>query len=184
MAEQQTSDERSNGPVAVVIGPRPEPVHDVAVYAFDGMTPFELGVVVEVFGLARPELSGLLAAPWYGLKVCADRPDTALHAVGGFSLTAHHGLDDLAAADTVVIPGVPNAFSGEVSPAWSPRCARRTNAAPGSSRSARAPSHWPPPGCWTAGRPPRTGGTPSCSSSATRPCGSTRTCSTWTPAPC
>ncbi|MFI9319564.1 helix-turn-helix domain-containing protein [Kitasatospora aureofaciens] len=103
-------------PVAVTIGRRPEPVHDVAVYAFEGMAPFELGVVVEVFGLARPELGGLLAAPWYGLKVCADRPGTALDAVGGFALTARHGLDDLAAADTVVIPGVRNAFSGEVSP--------------------------------------------------------------------
>lgn len=185
MAEQQQPDRQTTGPVAVAIGRRPEPVHDVAVYAFDGMTSFELGVVVEVFGLARPELSGLLAAPWYGLKVCADRPGTALRAVGGFSLTAHHGLDDLAAADTVVIPGVPNAFSGVgAPPAWSPRCARRTNAAPGSSRSARAPSRWPPPACWTATRPPRTGGTPNCSSSATRRCASTRTSSTWTAAPC
>ncbi|MFD5436583.1 helix-turn-helix domain-containing protein [Kitasatospora sp. NPDC127067] len=99
-------------PVAVTIGRRPEPVHDVAVYAFPGMAPFELGVVVEVFGLARPELTGLLAAPWYGLKVCADRPGTALEAVGGFTLTARHGLDELAAADTVVVPGVPNAFGG------------------------------------------------------------------------
>ncbi|WP_328955764.1 helix-turn-helix domain-containing protein [Kitasatospora purpeofusca] len=105
------------GPVAVSIGRRPEPVHEVAVYAFDGMTPFELGVVVEVFGLARPELSGLLAAPWYGLRVCADRPGTPLRSVGGFTLTAEHGLDDLAAADTVVVPGVPNAFGGVVSPA-------------------------------------------------------------------
>ncbi|GHH68784.1 AraC family transcriptional regulator [Kitasatospora indigofera] len=118
MAEQQTSAPVTTaaGPVAVTIGRRPEPVHDVAVYAFDGMTPFELGVVVEVFALARPELGGLLAVPWYGLKVCADRPGAALGAVGGFSLTAHHGLDELAAADTVVVPGVPNAFGGEVSP--------------------------------------------------------------------
>ena len=108
---------QQSGPTAVTIGRRPEPVHDVAVYAFDGMAPFELGVVVEVFALARPELGGLLAAPWYGLKVCADRPGTALNAVGGFSVTAHHGLDDLAAADTVIITGVPNPFGGGVSPA-------------------------------------------------------------------
>ncbi|GAA2142720.1 helix-turn-helix domain-containing protein [Kitasatospora kazusensis] len=104
------------GPVAVTIGPPPEPVHTVAVYAFDGMAPFELGVVVEVFALARPELTGLLAAPWYGLKVCADRPGVPLRAVGGFSVTAHHGLDELAAADTVIVVAVPNTFSGEVSP--------------------------------------------------------------------
>ncbi|MDH6119448.1 DJ-1/PfpI family protein [Kitasatospora sp. GAS204B] len=103
-------------PVDVAIGRRPEPVHTVGVYVFDGMAPFELGVVVEVFGLARPELAGLLAAPWYGLKVCADRPGTPLEAVGGFSLTARHGLAELAAADTVIVIGVANAFSGEVSP--------------------------------------------------------------------
>ena len=111
------ADQHRTGPTAVTIGRRPEPVHDIAVYAFDGMSPFELGVVVEVFALARPELSGLLAAPWYGLKVCADRPGTALNSVGGFSLTAHHGLDELAAADTVIITGVPNAFSDGISSA-------------------------------------------------------------------
>lgn len=108
--------ERTSGPVAVSIGRRPEPVHTIAVYAFDGMTPFELGVVVEVFGLARPELTGLLAAPWYDVKVCADRPGTPLSAVGGFTLTAQHGLEELAAADTVIVVAVPNTFSGEVSP--------------------------------------------------------------------
>ncbi|RGD60503.1 helix-turn-helix domain-containing protein [Kitasatospora xanthocidica] len=117
MAEQHAEDRTGAAPrpVPVAIGRRPEPVHDVAVYAFPGMAPFELGVVVEVFGLARPELAGLLAAPWYGLKVCADRPGTPLEAVGGFALTARHGLDELAAADTVVVPGVPNPFGG-VSP--------------------------------------------------------------------
>ncbi|MFJ9519410.1 helix-turn-helix domain-containing protein [Kitasatospora sp. NPDC101801] len=104
-------------PVAISIGPRPEPVHTIAVYAFDGMAPFELGVVVEVFALARPELTGLLATPWYGLKVCAEHPGTPLNAVGGFSLTAHHGLDELADADTVIVVAVPNTFGGEVSPA-------------------------------------------------------------------
>ncbi|MFF7635694.1 DJ-1/PfpI family protein [Kitasatospora sp. NPDC008050] len=109
--------ERSGSrPVPVAIGRRPEPVHTVAVYAFEGMAPFELGVVVEVFALARPELAGLLAAPWYGLKVCADRPGQPLGAMGGFLLTAQHGLDELAAADTVIVVGVPNAFTGEVSP--------------------------------------------------------------------
>ncbi|PYC80579.1 AraC family transcriptional regulator [Streptomyces tateyamensis] len=111
MAEQ-----RAPRPVEVAIGRRPEPVHTVAVYAFAGMAPFELGVVVEVFGLARPELAGLLSAPWYGLKVCAEVPGEPLAAVGGFSITAQHGLEELAAADTVVVVGVPNAFGGEVPP--------------------------------------------------------------------
>ncbi|MEV7203531.1 helix-turn-helix domain-containing protein [Streptomyces griseoluteus] len=86
--------------------------HVVAVLAFDGMAPFELGVVVEVFGLVRPELGDL---PWYELRVCAEEPGEDLRAVGGFTLRAEYGLDALAAADTVIVPGV--ATAGEVSPA-------------------------------------------------------------------
>ncbi|MEV4559984.1 helix-turn-helix domain-containing protein [Kitasatospora sp. NPDC049285] len=103
-------------PVSVVIGSRPAPVHTVALYAFAGMAPFELGVVVEVFALARPELAGLLAAPWYDVKVCAERPGHPLEAVGGFSLTPRHGLDELAAADTVVVAGVPDPYRGAPDP--------------------------------------------------------------------
>jgi AraC family transcriptional activator FtrA len=87
--------------------------HVVAVLAFDGMAPFELGVVVEVFGLSRPELGDL---PWYELRVCAEEPGRDLRAVGGFTLRAEHGLDALAAADTVIVPGVAKA-EAEVSPA-------------------------------------------------------------------
>ncbi|HEY9327487.1 MAG TPA: helix-turn-helix domain-containing protein [Streptomyces sp.] len=87
--------------------------HVVAVLAFDGMAPFELGVVVEVFGLSRPELGDL---PWYELRVCAEEPSRDLRAVGGFTLRAEHGLDALAAADTVIVPGVAKA-GAEVSPA-------------------------------------------------------------------
>jgi len=74
--------------------------HRVAVLAFDGMAPFELGVVVEVFGLPRPELD---VEP-YALDVCAERPGP-LEAVGGFALHPRHGLDRLSGADTVIVPG-------------------------------------------------------------------------------
>ncbi|RFU87801.1 helix-turn-helix domain-containing protein [Streptomyces triticagri] len=84
--------------------------HTVAVVAYDGMAPFELGVVVEVFGLARPELG---ERPWYELKVCAQEPGRQLRVVGGFSVRAEHGLDVLASADTVIVPGVAEA-GGEV----------------------------------------------------------------------
>jgi AraC family transcriptional regulator, transcriptional activator FtrA len=77
------------------------PPHRVAALAYDGMAPFELGIVVEVFGLARPELGDL---DWYALDVCSARPGE-LDAVGGFGLVARHGLDRLAAADTVIVPG-------------------------------------------------------------------------------
>jgi len=83
----------------------------VSVLAFDGMAPFELGVVVEVFGLPRPELE----VPWYELRVCAD-PSRPIRAVGGLTLAAPHDLDAFAAADTVIVPGVPDVH-GKVSPA-------------------------------------------------------------------
>ncbi len=79
------------------------PAHTVAVYAFDGMSPFELGCVVEVFGLTRPELD----VPWYDLIVCAEST-APLRAVGGFTLSAEHGLDEFAEADTVIVTAVPD----------------------------------------------------------------------------
>ncbi len=86
--------------------------HRVAVLAYDGMAPFEFGVVVEVFGLPRPELE---IAGWYALDVCAETPGRPLRALGGFSIIAEHGLGVLAAADTIVIPGAN--VHGEPSPA-------------------------------------------------------------------
>ncbi|NUT33316.1 MAG: helix-turn-helix domain-containing protein [Hamadaea sp.] len=87
-------------PIVRTAGRQP---HKVAVLAFAGMAPFELSCVVEVFGLPRPELD----VTWYELAVCAEdaRP---LPVVGGFSIVAGHGLDTLAAADTVIVPGVPD----------------------------------------------------------------------------
>jgi AraC family transcriptional activator FtrA len=82
--------------------------HTVAVYAFDGMSPFELGCVVEVFGLPRPELG----VPWYELKVCAESAKP-LRAVGGFTMATEYGLDDFAKADTVIVTAVPD-VRGEV----------------------------------------------------------------------
>ncbi|RVX43490.1 AraC family transcriptional activator FtrA [Nonomuraea polychroma] len=80
--------------------PAPYLPHRVAVLAFDGMAPFELGCVVELFGLPRPELD----VPWYDLTVCAETLEP-LRVVGGFTMRAEHGLDVLASADTVIVPG-------------------------------------------------------------------------------
>jgi AraC family transcriptional activator FtrA len=77
-------------------------LHRVACLAFDGLAPFELGVAAEVFALPRPELE---VDWWYSFAVCAERPGQ-LAAVGGFELIAPYGLDELAAADTVLVPGV------------------------------------------------------------------------------
>jgi AraC family transcriptional regulator, transcriptional activator FtrA len=91
--------------------PHTGPRHTVGVLAFGGMAPFELGCVVEVFGLPRPELD----RPWYALSVCAESAEP-LPVVGGFTMATPHGLDVLAAADTVIVPGVPD-IRGAVSPA-------------------------------------------------------------------
>lgn len=71
---------------------------------FDGMAPFELGAVVEIFGLPRPELE----VPWYELRVCSMEPGRAMRAVGGFTMTTEYGLDAFAAADTVMVVAVPD----------------------------------------------------------------------------
>ncbi|GAA1527197.1 transcriptional regulator FtrA [Actinomadura kijaniata] len=84
--------------------------HTVSVLAFDGMAPFELGSVVEVFGLPRPELD----VPWYDLRVCS-RERGPMRAVGGFTMATEHGLDVFAAADTVMVVAVPD-VRGEVHP--------------------------------------------------------------------
>jgi putative intracellular protease/amidase len=78
--------------------------HRVACLAFDGLAPFELGVAAEVFALARPELA---VARWYEFALCAPEPGP-LHVVGGFTVHAPHGLEALARADTVIVPGVPD----------------------------------------------------------------------------
>ncbi|GAA0376561.1 transcriptional regulator FtrA [Acrocarpospora corrugata] len=74
----------------------------VSVVAFDGMAPFELGCVVEIFGLPRPELN----VPWYDLRVCSETTG-ALRVVGGFTMRTEHGLEALEDAETVIIPAVP-----------------------------------------------------------------------------
>ncbi|SCL20940.1 transcriptional regulator, AraC family with amidase-like domain [Micromonospora rhizosphaerae] len=75
----------------------------VAVLAFPGMSVFETGIVSEVFGLPRPELN----VDWYRLTVCTERPGS-VPVVGGAALHTPYGLDALAEAGTVVLPGVPD----------------------------------------------------------------------------
>lgn len=62
-----------------------------------GAPIFEIAVPCEVFGIPRPELS----APWYEFQVCATEPGTTI--AGGFLASSAGTLDDLAAADTVIV---------------------------------------------------------------------------------
>lgn len=73
----------------------------VSVLAYDGMTAFETGIVVEVFGLTWSDID----QPWYELKICTETPDP-IRVIGGATLTSPYGLADFAAADTVVVPSV------------------------------------------------------------------------------
>jgi len=81
--------------------------HLVAVLAVDAVVPFDLAVPVEVFGRAR------LASgrPAYRVVVCAVRPATDIDA-GTFTLRARHGLETLAEADTIVVPGAADVAAG------------------------------------------------------------------------
>lgn len=76
--------------------------HRIACLAFDGMAPFELATVAEVFAVSRPELD---VDWWYRFELCAETPGPH-RVVGGFDIVVHHGLDRLRYADTVIVPGV------------------------------------------------------------------------------
>lgn len=65
----------------------------------DGVSPFELAVACEVFGLDRSDLG----VPWYRFLVCAAEPPPVTTSTG-FSIYTPHGLEALTRADTVIVP--------------------------------------------------------------------------------
>lgn len=71
----------------------------VAVLAYSGLGTFELGIVVEIFGLPRPEF-----ADWYSFKVCG-LESGPLHATGGLKILPQEGVRGLSTAGTIIIPG-------------------------------------------------------------------------------
>src|SRR4051812_35477487 len=72
---------------------------NVAVLAFDGVAPFELGVLCESWGVDRTE-HGI---PLLDFAVCTRIPGE-VRTTMGFGLTVEHGLDRAAEADLVCIP--------------------------------------------------------------------------------
>ncbi|WP_046471561.1 GlxA family transcriptional regulator [Allosalinactinospora lopnorensis] len=73
-------------------------MHTVAVLALDGVVAFDLSTPIEVFGRARlPD-----GRSPYGVRVCAAGGEVG---TGTFAIRAPWGLDGLAGADTIVLPG-------------------------------------------------------------------------------
>lgn len=88
--------------------------HTVALLAIEGMNPFEFSIACEVFGIRRGEVLARMADPWwYDLQVCAVRPGTSIATPFGFSFQVDRGLDDVAAADTVIVPMSPKPAAAE-----------------------------------------------------------------------
>lgn len=75
--------------------------HRVGVLVVENTNPFEMGVATEVFGLHRPELSGVP----YALETCG--PGPVVMRQGFFTLTPSAPLDALQHMDTVIVPGHP-----------------------------------------------------------------------------
>ncbi|MFF5896833.1 GlxA family transcriptional regulator [Streptomyces argenteolus] len=73
-------------------------MHTVAVLALDGVIAFDLSTPIEVFSRTRlPD-----GRPAYEVRVCAATEEVD---AGAFVLRAPYGLDTLAAADTIIVPG-------------------------------------------------------------------------------
>ncbi|MEV5877880.1 helix-turn-helix domain-containing protein [Streptomyces sp. NPDC052101] len=74
-------------------------MHTVAVLALDGVVPFDLSAPIDTFGWARlPD-----GREQYRVRVCSVREEVG---AGAFTVRAPYGLDALAEADTIILPGV------------------------------------------------------------------------------
>jgi AraC family transcriptional activator FtrA len=95
--------------------------HRLAAVVYDNLCVFELGIVVELFGLPRPELP----VEWYRFSLCSVDPGP-LTATAGVRIEARQGLAGLRMADTIAIPGWRD--PDEIPPAPLLRALRRAHA--------------------------------------------------------
>ncbi len=79
---------------------REERGHLVTALVGSHVAAFELGVAHEVFGIDRSEY----ASPWYRFRVVGAYGTTIPVSGGGWSITTPYTLDDLADAQTVILP--------------------------------------------------------------------------------
>lgn len=75
---------------------------NVAALVYDGVAPFELGVLCEAFGVDRSD-EGI---PALDFAVCAPDPGAVPTSVG-FSINVEEGLDRLVQADLIGVPAMP-----------------------------------------------------------------------------
>jgi AraC family transcriptional regulator, transcriptional activator FtrA len=73
--------------------------HRVVALVHAPQGPFELGCVVEVFGVHRPSIPAR-----YELTVCAEKPGKVA-TTSGFNPSVAEGLSALESADTIILPG-------------------------------------------------------------------------------
>jgi transcriptional regulator GlxA family with amidase domain len=74
---------------------------NVAVLAWDGVAPFELGVLCEAFGIDRSEEN----VPVLDFAVCGITPGSVSTSLG-FTINLDHGLERVAEADLVALPAM------------------------------------------------------------------------------
>ena len=74
-------------------------MHTVAVAVVSGTTQFEFATAYEVFGVDR----SYLTPDWYSFKICAADPPP-VRTEAGLLIDTPYGLDDIATADTVIVP--------------------------------------------------------------------------------
>jgi transcriptional regulator GlxA family with amidase domain len=78
-------------------------LENVAVIVFDGVAPFELGVLCEAWGIDRT----VHGVPSLEFAVCAAKP--RVRTSMGFDLHVEHGLERAAEADLICVPAVKGA---------------------------------------------------------------------------
>lgn len=107
-------------PYSVNIMPNENVIHltgpHVVTLVYDGLCTFEFGVAHEIFGLPRPEMG----EDWYRFSACAIEAGP-LRAAGGLTVAVDHGLEIIAEADLIIVPGwrgigtpVPDALIAEL----------------------------------------------------------------------
>ena len=79
----------------------------VCILTYNNLCMFEFGIALEVYALARPELS-----QWYDYKEIATKAGD-INGLGGVSIDATHDFSLFVQATLIMVPG----WSGEVSEA-------------------------------------------------------------------